>query len=43
MARRFLNMWPVRRYPALFAALRNVRFWHKADIVVVLIDVRFWG
>jgi hypothetical protein len=23
--------------------LSNVRFWHKADIRTVLIDVRFWG
>jgi hypothetical protein len=25
------------------AALQNVRFWHKADIVVALSNVRFWG
>ena len=23
--------------------VRNVRYWHKADIPTVLIDVRFWG
>jgi hypothetical protein len=22
---------------------RNVRFWHKADMVIALSDVRFWG
>jgi hypothetical protein len=21
----------------------DVRFWHKADITALLIDVRFWG
>jgi hypothetical protein len=25
------------------AAVRNVRFWHKADITARLIHVRFWG
>jgi len=28
--------WPRRRS-------LNVCFWHKADITVVLIHVRFWG
>jgi hypothetical protein len=28
---------------AEFAAAQNVRFWHKADITIVLSDVRFWG
>ena len=23
--------------------LSNVRFWHKADVLVVLSNVRFWG
>jgi hypothetical protein len=23
--------------------VRNVRYWHKADIPVVISDVRFWG
>jgi hypothetical protein len=30
------------RVEALFAA-PHVCFWHKADIAVVVIDVRFWG
>ena len=30
----------MRRY---FAATHFVCFWHKADIVIVLNDVRFWG
>jgi len=41
------NSW---RFPApgvlnaaLFAALHNVRFWHKADIPEHSTDVRFWG
>ena len=24
-------------------SLGDVRFWHKADITAVLINVRFWG
>jgi len=31
------------RIARVFAATRNVRFWHKADITAVLIRVRFWG
>jgi hypothetical protein len=27
----------------LFAASHLVCFWHKADIIAVLIQVRFWG
>jgi hypothetical protein len=23
--------------------MSNVRFWHKADITIVMNDVRFWG
>ena len=26
-----------------FAAPHNVRYWHKADITIVLNHVRFWG
>ena len=26
---------------ALIGGVRNVRFWHKADITAVLIDVRY--
>jgi hypothetical protein len=26
-----------------FAAVQNVRFWHKADIAAALSDVCFWG
>jgi hypothetical protein len=26
-----------------FAATQNVCLWHKADITIVLSDVRFWG
>jgi len=26
-----------------FAAVQNVRYWHKADITAVLINVRYWG
>jgi hypothetical protein len=26
----------------LFAAPAHVRFWHKADMAITLIDVRFW-
>ena len=25
-----------------FAAVQNVRYWHKADITAVLINVRYW-
>ena len=25
-----------------FTAVRNVRFWHKADMAIALHDVRFW-
>jgi hypothetical protein len=28
-------------FAAIFAALRNVRFWHKADIAIALNHVRF--
>jgi hypothetical protein len=27
----------------LFAASHFVCFWHKADITIVLNDVRYWG
>src|SRR6516225_5084475 len=27
----------------IFAAARNVRFWHKADILGLSSNVRFWG
>ena len=27
----------------LFGPSRDVRFWHKADITIVLNNVRFWG
>jgi hypothetical protein len=33
----------VRSWGQQFAALHNVCFWHKADIVVALGNVRFWG
>jgi hypothetical protein len=26
-----------------FAAVPNVRFWHKADMAIALSDVSFWG
>ena len=26
-----------------YTAAQNVCFWHKADITIVLIHVRFWG
>ena len=26
-----------------FAAMQNVRFWHKADITIAPTNVRFWG
>jgi hypothetical protein len=26
-----------------FAAAQNVCFWHKADMVIALSDVCFWG
>jgi hypothetical protein len=36
-----------RRYSKIrrgvIGTVRNVRFWHKADIPVVLSNVRFWG
>jgi len=28
---------------ALIGGVRNVRFWHKADIPTRSINVRFWG
>ena len=28
---------------ALIGGVRNVRFWHKADIPITLSDVCFWG
>jgi hypothetical protein len=31
------------RNRTISAAAQNVRFWHKADITAVLIDVRFRG
>jgi hypothetical protein len=27
----------------LAGTMRNVRFWHKADMLNALTDVRFWG
>jgi hypothetical protein len=30
-------------WPSSDAAFGGVRFWHLADIVVVLSNVRFWG
>jgi hypothetical protein len=29
--------------PKWIAKLHNVCFWHKADILVALSNVRFWG
>jgi hypothetical protein len=31
------------RIAPVSAALQNVRFWHKADIMVAPTNVRFWG
>jgi hypothetical protein len=28
---------------SILVAVQDVRYWHKADITVVVIDVRFWG
>ena len=31
------------RIATFFTAAQNVCFWHKADITIMLNDVRFWG
>jgi hypothetical protein len=31
------------RITTFFTAAQNVRFWHKADIVLASMNVRFWG
>jgi hypothetical protein len=36
-------VWTVTARLALFVALHNVRFWHKAGISLLSFNVRFWG